>query len=740
MLKGFRFIKNVWIGLLGLFLLGFLFFLGVSKGLFGEMPEVEDLENPKNALSSEIYGEDGVVIGQFYLENRINAKYEDISPHIYNALIATEDIRFFNHSGIDFRGTLRAIVSLGTDGGASTITQQLSKNMFSRFDKPSSKLGRVMQKFKEWVISVELEKRYTKKEILVMYLNTVPFSGLSFGITAASKEFFNKSPKNLKLEEAAVLVGMLKANWRYNPKYNAENSLNRRNTVLNQMNKYDLLSDDSLSILKELPIKLNYRSAESEGLAPYFKTYLGEYLKKWCKDHNYNLYRSGLKIYTTINSEMQMAAEEAMKKHMTDFQKKFTSSWGKEQPWRYITDRRVIPNFIEDALKRTDRYKLLAEQLGDDHKKIISELKKPVKMTIFTWNGDRDTTMSPYDSMVYIKKVLHAGFIAIEPETGYIKAWVGGINHKFFKYDHVNVNARRQVGSTFKPIVYATAIDINKFTPCTEFPRERTVFISGGQEWSPKNFDGKSGGIWPMWKGLALSDNLITAQIMKSLGDDGPDLVVQFAERIGIQKDRIPRVPSICLGTVELSPFEMASAYSAFVNKGLWVEPSFITRIEDKDGNVLEEFQNPKHDQVLSAEKAYIMTHLLERVVQRGTAYGMTGRFGIEGSVGGKTGTTQGAADGWFVGITKGLVCATWVGADDPSVRVRSSLIGQGSQMAMPIFGYFMSSIQKNPKLKYKAEAFTGPDNFNPDWFNCDKAKNNRGDLGGGLDISGLGD
>ncbi len=740
MLKGFRFIKNVWIGLLGLFLLGFLFFLGVSKGFFGEMPEVEDLENPKNALSSEIYGEDGVVIGQFFLENRINAKYEDISPHIYNALVATEDIRFFNHSGIDFRGTLRAVVSLGTDGGASTITQQLSKNMFSRFDKPSSKLGRVMQKFKEWVISVELEKRYTKKEILVMYLNTVPFSGLSFGITAASKEFFNKSPNKLKLEEAAVLVGMLKANWRYNPKYNAENSLNRRNTVLNQMNKYNMLSDDSLSILKELPIKLNYRSAESEGLAPYFKTYLGEYLKKWCKDHNYNLYRSGLKIYTTINSEMQMAAEEAMKKHMTDFQKKFTSSWGKEQPWRYITDRRVIPNFIEDALKRTDRYKLLADQFGDDHKKIISELKKPVKMTIFTWNGDRDTTMSPYDSMVYIKKVLHAGFIAIEPETGYIKAWVGGINHKFFKYDHVNVNARRQVGSTFKPIVYATAIDINKFTPCTEFPRERTVFISGGQEWSPKNFDGKSGGIWPMWKGLALSDNLITAQIMKSLGDDGPDLVVQFAERIGIQKDRIPRVPSICLGTVELSPFEMASAYSAFVNKGLWVEPSFITRIEDKDGNVLEEFQNPKHDQVLSAEKAYIMTHLLERVVQRGTAYGMTGRFGIEGSVGGKTGTTQGAADGWFVGITKGLVCATWVGADDPSVRVRSSLIGQGSQMAMPIFGYFMSSIQKNPKLKYKAEAFTKPDNFNPDWFNCDKAKNNRGDLGGGLDISGLGD
>ena len=739
MFREFRFIKSIWIGFSICIVLGLLFFIGVSKGTFGDMPEVAELENPKNSLSSEIYGEDGVLIGTYYLENRTNSTYSEISPNVYKALVATEDIRFYGHSGIDMRGTLRAILSFGSEGGASTITQQLSKNLFSRFEKPKGKFGRVMQKFKEWIISVELERRYTKKEILVMYLNTVPFSGLSFGISAASREFFDKSPKDLTIEESAVLVGMLKANWRYNPKYNADKSLSRRNTVLNQMVKYDLLSEDSFNTLKTIPLKLKYRAASIEGMAPYFKTYMGEYLKKWCKEHNYNLYRSGLKIYTTINSEMQQQAELAVRKHMTAFQPKFEKSWGKEKPWRYITDRKVIPNFIEDALKKTERYKILQAELGNNPEKIIAELKKPVKMNLFSWNGEKDTFMSPYDSMSYIKKILHAGFIAIDPQTGYVKAWVGGIDHKFFKYDHVNVKARRQVGSTFKPLVYATAIDINKFTPCTEFPRERTVFYSGGQEWSPRNFDGSSGGIWTMWKGLALSDNLITAQIMKSLGDDAPDLVVQFAERVGIEKNTLPKVPSICLGTVELSPFEMASAYSAFANKGMWIEPSFLTRIEDKDGNVLEEFQSPKHDQVLSEEKAYIMVNLLERVVNRGTASGVKWKYEIEGSIGGKTGTTQGAADGWFMGITKNLVCATWVGADDPTVRIRGAALGQGSQMAMPIYGYFMHGIQKNTTFKYKAEPFDLPENYNPDLFNCDKSKSSQID-GVPIEVPGLGE
>lgn len=735
-----KFYPKLWLAYLSLFLMGYLFFVGVSYGLLGEMPEVEDLENPKNSLSSEIISSDGVVIGKFFLENRTNVGYEDISQNVYNALIATEDVRFYSHSGIDLRGLIRAVASFGGDGGASTISQQLAKNLFNRFDVPSGKMGRIIQKFKEWVIAVELEKRYTKNEILVMYLNTVPFSGISFGIEAASKEFFNKKPVELEVQEAAVLVGMLKANSRFNPKYNPEKSKERRNIVLSQMNKYQYLPKDSFESIKEEDIVLNYRPASSLGMAPYFKTHVGNELKSWCKSHGYNLYRSGLKIYTTIDSRMQQKAEKAIGRHLEGFQKQFFKSWGNAKPWRYISNRAVIPNFIENALRRTSRYKGLRSQ-GLSHEKCIAELKKPVKMTVFTWSGDKDTTMSPFDSMSYIKKILHAGFIALEPSTGHVKAWVGGINHRYFKYDHVNRRAKRQVGSTFKPLVYATAIDINKYNPCTTFPRERTVFVSGGEMWSPKNFDGKEGGVWPIWKGLALSDNLLTAQVMKSLGENGPDLVVQFAERVGIDKDQIPRVPSICLGTVELSPFEMASAYSAFVNKGMWIEPSYLTRIEDKDGNVIEEFELPRHDQVLSEENAFTVLQLLKRVVERGTGYGMKNRFELEGDIGGKTGTTQGAADGWFMGVTKDLVCATWVGADDPTVRVRTSYWGQGGKMALPIFGHFMQSLQQDKKDPFVAEPFEVPEGIDlSTLFNCKQKTQNSSNTGGDLKVDGLGD
>ncbi len=735
-----KFYPKLWFIFFSLVAVGVLFFIGVSYGLLGEMPEVEDLENPKNSLSSEIISSDGVVIGKFFLENRTNVRYDEISLNVYNALIATEDIRFYEHSGIDLRGLIRAVASFGGDGGASTLSQQLAKNLFNRFYVPSGKMGRIMQKFKEWVIAVQLERRYTKNEILVMYLNTVPFSGISFGIDAASREFFNKKPLDLAVEEAAVLVGMLKANSRFNPKYNTEKSRNRRNIVLAQMNKYGYLSTDSFDILKDKKIELDYRPASSLGMAPYFKTHVGNELKSWCKSLGYNLYRSGLKIYTTIDSRMQQKAEKAIGMHLEGFQKQFFKSWGNAKPWRYISNRAVIPNFIENALKRTARFRGL-RKTGMSAEECIQQLKKPIKMTVFTWEGDKDTTMSPYDSMAYIKKILHAGFIAIVPSTGHVKAWVGGINHKYFKYDHVNRRAKRQVGSTFKPLVYATAIDINKYTPCTKFPRERTVFVSGGKMWSPKNFDGKEGGVWPIWKGLALSDNLLTAQVMKSLGPKGPDLVVQFAERVGIDKNQIPRVPSICLGTVELSPFEMASAYSAFVNKGMWIAPSYLTRIEDKEGNVIEEFGTPKHDQVLSEENAYTVLQLLKRVVDRGTASGMKNRFNLEGDIGGKTGTTQGAADGWFMGVTKDLVCATWVGADDPTVRVRTSYWGQGGKMALPIFGHFMEGMQKDKKTPFLAEEFEPPEKMDLSaLFNCKKSITAQQQSGGDLKIDGLGD
>lgn len=715
-----------------------VFFLLVAFGLFGELPDIKELENPSSALSSEIYSEDGEMIGKYFMENRTNVHHDDISQSVYDALIATEDIRFAEHSGIDFKGTVRAVVRLGKDGGASTISQQLAKNMFSRYEKPKMKITRLMQKFKEWIIAIQLERRYTKDEIITMYLNTVPFSGVSFGIEAASKEFFNKKPKDLTTNESAVLVGMLKANSRYNPKLNPEKSRERRNIVLQQMNKYGYLSEEKFAAYKEEPIKLNYVNVDGDGSALYFRDQLAEFLKDWCDKNGYNLYKSGLKIYTTINSKMQHYAEDAVKKHMKEMQSVFFKGWKGQEPWRKL-DWSVIPNFIEDALKKTDRYKALEAELGNNTKAIIAELKKPVKMTVFSWNGDKDTVMSPYDSMKYVKHMLHTGFIAIEPETGHIKAWVGGVNHKYFKYDHVNKVSRRQVGSTFKPIVYATAMDINKLAPCTTFPREPAVFKIPGGTWSPRNPNG-GGGNWSMAKGLAYSDNFITAQVMKTLGDEGPQMVIKFSERVGIDPTRIPPVPSICLGTMELSPYEMASAYTAFVNKGLWVEPSFITRIEDKKGNILAEFNTPRHDQVLSEEKAYLMFQMLCGVVDGGTAGGLKGRYGLNGFIGGKTGTTQGSADGWFMGVNKNLVCATWVGADDPSVRFRSSWYGQGALMAMPIYGFFMQQAVKDNTLGLSTEPLDYPKNPGSIMSECSGLQEGEIGSGGELDVEGLGD
>jgi len=734
----FKFIKGFWSALGGGFLLVILFFILTNLGLFGELPDIKELENPKASLSSEIFAEDGEILGKFFLENRTNVKHDDISQFVYDALIATEDIRFNSHSGIDARGTFRAIVKLGRDGGASTISQQLAKNLFSIYEnKPKTKLGRIMQKFKEWIIAIKLERRYTKNEIITMYLNTVPFSGNSFGIEAASREFFNKKPKDLKLAEASVLVGMLQLNTGYNPKLNPERSRKRRNIVLQQMAKYDFIKETELQEVKDKPIVLDYVPVDDAGNALYFRDQLGEFLKDWCKDNGYNLYRSGLKIYTTINSKMQSYAESAVKTHMKEVQKQFNNDWGKQDPWRTL-NYQVVPNFIEKAIKSTERYKVLKEKLGNNEDAILKELKKPLKMTVFSWKGDRDTIMSPYDSMKYMKRIIQAGFIAIEPETGYIKAWVGGIDHKYFKYDHVNKSNRRQVGSTFKPIVYATAMDINKIPPCRKFPREAVTFKIPGGSWTPRNDNG-AGGEWTMAKGLALSDNYITAQVMKTLGDDGAPYVVKFAERVGIEKGRIDPVPAICLGAVELSPYEMASAYSSFVNKGLWVEPSFITRIEDSKGNVLAEFNTPKRDQVLSEEKAYLMFKMLTGVVDYGTGSYLKGKYQLTGTIGGKTGTTQGSADGWFMGCTQNLVCATWVGADDPVVRFRNGWFGQGAMMALPIYGLFMQKALKDKSLFLNTDMLEMPKNPSSLMAEC---KDGGGGSEGGkdLNVSGLGD
>ncbi len=723
---------------MGIFLMIIVFFLLVNFGLFGDMPDIKELENPRSAQSSVVYSADGEILGTYFLENRTNIKHDQIAQCVYDALIATEDIRFYDHSGIDAKGTARAVIRMGRDGGASTITQQLAKNLFSIYNKPKMKITRLMQKFKEWIIAIRLERRFTKDEIITMYLNTVPFSGMSWGIDAASREFFNKKPAELKVEEAAVLIGMLKATSLYNPRLNPENSKERRNVVLKQMVKYGKLDQGTYESIREKAVKLDYKRVDNEGPAIYFRDQLAEFMKEWCKKNGHNLYRSGLRIYTTLDSRMQKYAENAVEQHMADLQKQFYQTWGKDAPWRKISDWTVIPDFIENALRRTERYQSLKEKFNGDDKAAMAELKKPIRMTIFTWKGEKDTTMSPYDSMKYIKKFLHAGFVAVEPETGHVKAWVGGINHKFFKYDHVNIHARRQVGSTFKPIVYATAMDINKYSPCTVFPRERTTFEgANGELWSPRNSDGKEGGEFTMAKGLALSDNLITAQIMKSLGDEAPQMVIKFAERVGIEKNRIPPVPSICLGTMELSPFEMASAYTAFVNKGLWIKPTYITRIEDKNGNVLEEFGTPEHDQVLSEEKAYLMFNMLKGVVDFGTGSYLRGKYGITGHIGGKTGTTQGSADGWFMGVTKGLVCSVWVGADDPSVRFRNGWIGQGALMALPIYGIFMKQAQADKNLNINTDMPEPPENMSNMTMDC--GENGEADRGGELDVDELG-
>lgn len=704
--------------------LGFigLFFLLVNFGLFGDMPEIKELENPANSLVSEVYSEDGVMLGRYYRENRKNVSKQEIAQCVFDALVATEDIRFKEHSGIDPKGLARAIVRLGKDGGGSTITQQLAKNLFNRLNPPKNKVARMMQKVKEWIISVRLEKRFTKDEIITLYLNTVQFSGHSYGIWAASKEFYNKSPKQLNTDEAAVLIGMLKAITSYNPHSNPDKSKFRRNTVLDQMRKAEFLTQQEFDKLSAKPIKIDYQPFKDDGIANYFRDELAEYLKPWCKENGIDLFGSGIKIYTTINSKAQKMAEDAVSTHMAKLQRVFDQSWGKSNPWTYIDKAhrgQEIKDFLPKQLAKTSEFKALEEKFGKNSPRIMEELKKPRRMTVFSWKGETDTVMSTYDSMRYIKRFLHAGFIAIEPETGSVKAWVGGIDHKNFKYDHVNKRARRQVGSTFKPIVYATAVDINGLTPCTIIPGGSYTFHCG-DPWTPSN-DGYSSGSMSVADGLAQSNNIITAGVMKNIGRDceAPKLVIKMAERMGIEKKRIPPYPSICLGSAELSPYEMASAYTAFVNKGLWVEPTFITRIEDKNGNVLMEAPEQKNDQVLSEEKAYVMWKMLTGVVEKGTSTSLKGIINYKGSYAGKTGTTQSNADGWFIGVTQNLVCATWVGGDEPSIRFLSTFYGQGASTALPIYGMFMNKAVREPSLGLILDPVDKPNNPGSLLTNC---------------------
>lgn len=684
-----NYIKWIWILFMGGVTLFSLLIWTISLGWFGELPSLEELENPKTYLASEVYTEDGVLLGKYYLQNRSNTYFNDLSPNLVNALIATEDIRFYEHSGIDFKGSFSIILyaAIGKKRGASTITQQLAKNLFprKRFDNVFNK---ATTKLKEWITAVRIEERYTKEEIITMYFNTVEFGGNAFGIRSASKVFFGKSPIELNENEASLLVGMLKGITKFNPIRNPENALNRRNTVLNQMRKYDFIAEERYDSLKLEPIALNYQEDDhNEGLAPYFREILRMELMEWSNQNGYNLYKDGLKIYTTINSKLQTYAEEAVEKHIKEMQGKFYAHWKGRIPWGDYKE------LIDAGMKRSDRYRLLKKQ-GLTEKEIIENFNRPVKMKIFSWSrGEVDTIMSPIDSIKYYKYFMQCGFMSMDPRNGHIKAWVGGVNHKYFKYDHVNKNAKRQVGSTFKPIVYTLAID-NGWSPCFKAPNQPVIFEEY-ENYSPKNADDKyNDPEMTLYRGLQFSVNNIVMYLMKQFGSKGPQSVIELARKMGIESNLEP-YPAIALGVFDISVYEMVGAFATFANKGVWTEPVYITRIEDKNGNIVKEVV-PKTVEAISEQTAYVMEKMLERVTAHGTAAKIKYMYQVPGAVGGKTGTTQNYSDGWFIGFTPTLASGCWVGFEDRAIHFRSMSLGSGSAMAMPIYGYYMQKASKD--------------------------------------------
>ncbi len=697
----------LWLVILVPFVTGILLLTAIGYGLFGDLPSFEELENPKSNLASEVYSSDGVVLGKYYFQNRSNIHYNELSPNLINALKATEDVRFESHSGIDLRGLFRVffktiILRQSSSGGGSTLTQQLAKNLFPReYNQNKLKVG--ITKLKEWITAIKLEQNYTKEEILAMYLNTVEFGSNSFGIKSASQTFFAKTPDSLNIQEAAVLVGLLKAPTYYSPVRNPENSTNRRNVVMYQMQRYDFISEATYDSLKVLPIQLRYQADDhNAGQATYFREFLRQELSKWCKEHTkadgtpYNLYRDGLRIYTTINSVMQTYAEEAVSEHLSDLQKTFNDHWKGREPWGVHTE------VLIQGMKRSDRY-ISMKSAGMSQDSIKKAFNTRMPMTVFSWAGDIDTVMTPMDSIKYYKYFLQTGFMSMEPQTGFIRAWVGGNNYRFFKYDHVK-EGKRQVGSTFKPFVYALAMQEN-YSPCYKVPNVPVTFTNEfGQKWTPRNSDGKYGGMISLKVALAESVNTITAYLMKQFG---PQAVIDMARKMGITSHMDP-YPSLCLGTPDLSVFEMVGAYSTFANKGVHTEPVYITRIEDKNGIVLQEFV-PRKVEAISEETAYLMLSLLQGGVQIGTGQRVRFRYGLNNPIAGKTGTTQNNSDGWFMGLTPELVSGVWVGAEDRSVHFRSTALGQGANMALPIWALYMKKVYANEKLNVSQGDFERP-------------------------------
>jgi len=793
-----KYIKILWILFAIPFVSLFTILFLITIGSFGFMPTFEELENPKTNIATEIYSSDQVLIGKFFKENRTIVEFRELSPNVLNALVATEDVRFYEHSGIDMRALARVAKGFLTgrqEGGGSTVTQQLAKNLFPRDTaKYSSKIVKKMNlgvtKFKEWVTAVKLERNYTKQEILAMYLNTVDFGSNAFGIKSAARTFFDTTPDSLSIEQAATLIGVLKAPTRYSPKRNPERSLVRRNTVLGQIQKYQkelnelhgykIQNKQFYDSLTSTPIKLKYSvQSHTKGIARYFREYLrsmmtkkepiapekpkkpkklekftkeydeykiayNSYLRKytryssdsikwaddalygWCKKNKkpdgttYDLYRDGIKIYTTINSKMQTYAEEAVTEHMGGYLQPLfykRHKGRKKAPFSYVLTDKQINNIMISSMKRSERYRVLKNKMNFDS--ITQIFNTKTSMRVFSWKGDIDTIMTPMDSIKYYKYFLHTGLMSLEPQTGYVRAYVGGINFNHFKFDNVTIS-KRQVGSTFKPFIYSMAMEDN-ISPCFKVPNVEVTFdMPEGQTpptYTPRySHNKREGEMVPLSYGLSSSLNQISAWIMKKYG---PKKIVEMAHRTGI-KSHLDEVFSLCVGAAEVHLSEMVGAYDTYANKGVHVEPLYVTRIEDKNGNVISKFKSKQHE-ALNENTAYRMIQLMRGVVDRGTSIRLRYKYGFTNEIAGKTGTTNDNSDGWFIGYVPNLVTGVWVGGEERSIRFISSTDGQGASMALPIWALYMQKIYKNKKLGISQEPFKEPERYDGVILDCNE-------------------
>ena len=731
--KGINPYKNLlrffWISFVTGILSVVVLFSSAALGFLGEMPDLQQLENPKTNLATQIISSDGVVLGKFYFnDNRTPISFDALPKNLVNALIATEDERFFSHSGIDLKGTLRALFYLGKKGGASTISQQLARQLFVGV-RSRNKAQAVLQKFKEWVLAVQLERNYTKKEIIAMYLNVYDFGYTADGIQSAAKIYFNTTPEKLTIEQSATLVGMLKNSSLFNPIRRPARVEQRRNVVLQQMKRNGFISEGEQDSLKLMPLEIDFTpDSHREGLATYFRAYLQKFMRTWTKENpkadgtNYDIFRDGLRIYTTIDSRLQQIGESSVAAHMSNLQKEFfLQNTPKLNPTAPFLDLREgeIDTLLQNTARRSERWRKM-RVAGKDEETIWASFKKPVPMEVFSWKGDRDTIMTPLDSIRYYKHFLRASMMSMNPLTGHVKAWVGGFNYKHFQFDQV-YQGRRQIGSTFKPFLYATAIDQLRLSPCDILPDAlfciEPMKHGNVDAWCPKNSGNKYGQMRTLKNALANSVNTVSARLMDKVG---PRPVINLARKMGITS-YLPRVPSIALGTPDISLFEMVGAYSTFANKGIYVKPIMISRIEDKNGTVLFEVV-PE-----SEESAYVTIDLLKGVTESGSGIRLrhqgadeanyayknvvTGYpYQFQNPIAGKTGTTQNQSDGWFMGMVPNLVTGVWVGGDDRAVHFEDIAFGQGATMALPIWAMYMRGAYEIPELGISLEDFEAPE------------------------------